>query len=212
MRTEADNVATGAGAVALGLSGMTGLAMGIAISAGNSREEVDKVSFDVGDTHVEGWLWRCPFRENDEVEVVVEPSANGATCFAVRRVDDGLIAVYPHCTIGARAYVRKSTKICTSLVAIWTAVWAYLFFLKATGLTLAQKFIFVGFAAAVPAAILLFFALSAYRKDRSFIAISERIFGAFGWPAPEDIDLKRTSKGKKRDGDGAEYGLWIFRR
>jgi hypothetical protein len=89
MRTEADRAATGAGAVALGLSGMRGLATGVAISAGSTREEVDRVSFDVGDARVEGWLWRCPFRENDEVEVVAEPSANGMTCFAVRRDGDG---------------------------------------------------------------------------------------------------------------------------
>ncbi|WP_175908708.1 MULTISPECIES: putative type VI secretion system effector [Burkholderia] len=211
MRTEADKVATGVGAVGIGLSGMTGLATGIAISAGSSNEEVDKVSFDVGDTHVEGWLWRCPFRENDEVEVVAEPAATGATCFAVRRVDDGLIAVYPHCTSGKRAYIRKSTKICLTILAFWAAGMAYAFFVAAPEQSMFDKFFYTGISVLFVALLLSFFAISAYRKDRPFIAISERMFETFGWADPAVIDLKRTSKGKKRDGDGPSYGLRIFR-
>ncbi|WP_277398537.1 putative type VI secretion system effector [Burkholderia sp. Ac-20353] len=212
MRTEADKVATGVGAVAIGLAGMTGLATAVAISAGNSNEEVDKVSFDIGDVHVDGWLWRCPFRENDEVEVVAEQSATGATCFAVRRVDDGLIAVYPHCTIGKRAYIGKSTRICLTILTLWAAAMAYAFFVKMPEQSLSYQLVFTGISVLFAALLLAFFAMSGYRKDRSFIAISERMFETFGWPDPATIDLKRTSKGKKREGDGPGYGLWIFRR
>src|ERR1700744_4879094 len=74
MRTENKKIATGAGTVALGLSGMTGLAIAVSPVGGSSQEEVDKVSFEIDGVQIEGWLWRFPFRENDEVEVVAEKS------------------------------------------------------------------------------------------------------------------------------------------
>lgn len=46
---------------------------------------------------------------------------------------------------------------------------------------------------------------------KSFMILSERIFETFGWLDPAGINLKKTSKGKKRKGDGPGYGLWIFR-
>ncbi|WP_434115291.1 putative type VI secretion system effector [Paraburkholderia caffeinilytica] len=211
MRTESEKIATSIGTVALGLSGMTALAVGVSTAAGNSAEEVDKVSFQIEGVRVEGWLWRFPFRESDEVEVVVEKSNVGVTCFAVRRLEDELVAVYPHCTSGRKAYVKKSVKICTALLGIWISVMACLFFMKAPELTLPQKFYFLGVTSAFPALFLLFFALSAYRKDKVFIAISERMFETFGWHDPARIDLKKTSKGKKKKSDGSGYGLWIFR-
>lgn len=211
MRAESEKVATGIGTVALGLSGMTALAVGMSTAAGNSVEEVDKVSFEIDDVQVDGLLWRFPFRENDEVEVVAEKSKLGVTCFAVRRLEDELVAVYPHCTSGRRAYVKKSVKICGSLLVIWIVVMTYLFFMKAPLLSVPQKFYFLGATTVFPGLFLLFFALTAYRKDKSFMAISERIFETFGWADPANIDLKKTSKGKKRKGDGSGYGLWIFR-
>lgn len=211
MRTENEKIATGAGTIALGLSGMTGLAVAMSTAASSSQEEVDKVSFDVDGVHVEGWLWRFPFRENDEVEVVAEKSGVGVTCFAVRRLEDELVAVYPHCTSGRQAYLKTSVKICSTLLIIWVAVMSFLFFVKAPTLTLLQKFYFLGVTSLFPALVLLFFAVSAYRKDKAFIALSERIFETFRWADPTSINLKKTSKGKKRKGDGSGYGLWIFR-
>ncbi|WP_322044138.1 putative type VI secretion system effector [Paraburkholderia sp. J67] len=212
MRTENQRIATDIGTVALGLSGMTALSVGLAVSAGHSEEEVDKVEFDIDGVHVEGWLWRCPFRENDEVEVVAEQTGAGVTCFAVRRVEDGLIAVYPHCTSGRQAYLKTVFKVCLSFLLPWIAVSAYLFFVKAQLLTLPQRFFYLGVAALIPALFLLFFAVSGYRKDRAFIALSEQIFATFGWENPPGINLKKTSKGKRRSTDGSGYGLWIFRR
>jgi hypothetical protein len=211
MCSENQRIATNIGTVALGLTGMTALSVGLAVSAGHSDEEVDKVEFDIEGVHVEGWLWRCPFRENDEVEVVAEQSPAGVTCFAVRRVEDGLIAVYPHCTSGRRAYLKTVLKVCLSFLLPWIAVSAYLFFVKAPLLTLPQRFFYLGVAALIPALFLLFFAVSGYRKDRSFIALSEQIFATFGWEDVRSINLKKTSKGKRCPNDGPGYGLWIFR-
>ncbi|WP_321884763.1 putative type VI secretion system effector [Paraburkholderia bannensis] len=211
MRCENQRVATDIGTVVLGLSGMTALSVGLAASARHSDEEVDKVEFDVGGVHVEGWLWRCPFRENDEVEVVAEQSSAGVTCFAVRRVEDGLIAIYPHCTSGQRAYLKTVVKVCLSFLLPWIAVSAYLFFVKAPLLTLPQRFFYLGVGALIPALFLLFFAVSGYRKDRPFIVLSEQIFATFGWKDAPGINLKKTSKGKRRPDDGPGFGLWIFR-
>jgi hypothetical protein len=211
MRTENEKIATGAGTVALGLSGMTGLAVAMSTVAGSSQEEVDKVSFEIDGVQIEGWLWRFPFRENDEVEVVAEKSGVGVTCFAVRRVEDELVAVYPHCTSGRKAYLKTVVKVCATLLIGWMAAMSFLFFVKAPVLTVPQKFHFLGVTSLFPALFLLFFAVSAYRKDKSFIALSERIFETFGWADPTGINLKKTSKGRKRKGDGSGYGLWVFR-
>lgn len=64
--------ATGVVAAALGLSGAAaGMA---AMSMDEAKEPVCQVSFDLGDKHVEGMLWDWPFKEGDEVQVVVEPA------------------------------------------------------------------------------------------------------------------------------------------
>ncbi|WP_418113095.1 putative type VI secretion system effector [Xanthomonas oryzae] len=75
--------ATGVVAAALGLSGAAaGMA---AMSMDEAKEPVCQVSFDLGDKHVEGMLWDWPFKEGDEVQVVVERvcQANCVTRFFI---------------------------------------------------------------------------------------------------------------------------------
>ncbi|SIO61463.1 Putative inner membrane protein [Burkholderia sp. GAS332] len=103
---------------------------------------------------------------------------------------------YPHCTSGREAYLKTSVKICSTLLIIWVPVMSFLFFVKAPTLTLLQKFYFLGVTSLFPALVLLFFAVSAYRKDKSFIALSERIFETFGWADPTSINLKKHRKAR----------------
>ena len=44
-----------------------------------------------------------------------------------------------------------------------------------------------------------------------FASVSERVFAALGWSNPSQIDLKKSSKEKRKDGDPGEYGTFYFR-
>ncbi|MGC5276288.1 hypothetical protein ACPXAM_24450, partial [Escherichia coli] len=57
-------------AVALAATGMGGQAIGTATNASRINEEADFVSFELNGKRVKGWLWRSPFSEGDDVDVV----------------------------------------------------------------------------------------------------------------------------------------------
>lgn len=89
--------ATGVVAAALGLSGAAaGMA---AMSMDEAKEPVCQVSFDLGDKHVEGMLWDWPFKEGDEVQVVVEPALAGG--------------LYLFCSFGSK---RKNNRALSSCI------------------------------------------------------------------------------------------------
>ena len=65
-----------------------------------------------------------PLGTGDNVEVVAEHAgANCYTAYASWRIDDDLIAIYPHATTGRKAHYRKSAK-----AWIWCSVIGSLFF------------------------------------------------------------------------------------
>ncbi len=98
----------GAIAVIAAAAGQSGAAAGVMQSTSQMNEEADIVRFDVGGEAVEGWLWRSPFHEGDDVEVVVEPSDGSLWLWAVLRTSDRTIALYPHCIRGMRSHWRNA--------------------------------------------------------------------------------------------------------
>nr|WP_275895737.1 putative type VI secretion system effector [Xanthomonas oryzae] len=101
--------ATGVVAAAMGLSGAAaGMA---AMSMDEMKEPVCQVSFDIDGKHVEAVLWNWPFKNGDEVQVVVEPAPNGGyTGFAVLDPKDRVIVLYPHVSAGRKGRSEQPIK------------------------------------------------------------------------------------------------------
>ncbi|WP_277424923.1 putative type VI secretion system effector [Burkholderia oklahomensis] len=92
--------------MAAGLAGSGG-AIGL-VSLTGTREEADKVQFDIDGKKMAGWLMWSPFKDGDEVEVVAEPLRDGTyQAFAVLKPDDKTIALYPHCSRGRIAHYKN---------------------------------------------------------------------------------------------------------
>ncbi|MCS6465993.1 hypothetical protein NX865_18805, partial [Burkholderia thailandensis] len=107
--SDADRSAAGLTAVAAALVGSGG-AIGLASLAG-TKEEADKVEFELDGKRITGWLMWSPFNNGDEVEVVAELMRDGTyRAFAVLKPDDRIIALYPHCTRGRVAHYKNSLK------------------------------------------------------------------------------------------------------
>ena len=59
-----------------------------------------------------------------------------------------------------------------------------------------------------------FFALAIWsmtHKWMPFVRVAERVFTAFGWPSPGDVDLVKSSKAQRQPGDSGELGVFYFR-
>jgi len=79
--------------------------------ARNSAEKADWLEFELDCKKIQGWVWKMPLGTGDNVEVVAEHAGgNCYTAYAIWRIDDDLIAIYPHATAGRKAHYRKSAK------------------------------------------------------------------------------------------------------
>src|SRR5580765_3716079 len=98
--TEQDQSTMGLVAVAAAAVGAGGAAMGTTMAASDLEEAADYVEFTLADSSMKGWLWRSPFKDGDEVEVVGEWRDDHFEVVAVARTKDRTVALYPHCTRG----------------------------------------------------------------------------------------------------------------
>nr|WP_254613770.1 putative type VI secretion system effector [Burkholderia lata] len=200
--------ATAAGAA---LAGMGTSAIGLIQSSANSEEEADWVEFELDGKQIEGWLWKMPMKDGDEVEVVAEPrSHDHYFAYSVRRMKDDVVAVYPHATRGRSALYRWLMKImlitwlsCNGLVTV-------LMFRDHTGVDFSTHVIVM--AAAWTFALLVFWILfyRAYLKMKHFARLAEVIFSCYGWNDIRKINLVRSSKLVRPKNPDPEYGIHYF--
>lgn len=200
-------------ATVLGTAAGSAAAPGLVTMAGDRFEKSEWVSFKVSDKTFEGWLWELPFEEGDEVEVIARPGENETyEVLAVKRLEDGLVAVYPHVTSGRKAHFRRTIKF------------SLLFWIFCSIATLFIGFLSVGekdFFFALPFMVFIyctggivmfsFFAYRASRHFRPFVQIAEHVFNEFGWANVKSIDLRRSSKRLRRTDDPPRYGIMFFR-
>lgn len=206
----------GASAVAAGLSGMGGAA--IAIATLDSTEKADFVEFSIDGETVRGWFWRFPFDDGDQIELVAERGEQGWVAYGARREADGLVAVYPHCFEGRQAHYASTFRFWGIVVG---AIFLFMMCLDTLFAMFRGTFSVSGQVSAVgeyllyglPAlvAVFGFLAWRAARKTEGFARIAETIFSGFGWRNAGRINLRKTSKALRRDGDGRDYGLRYFR-
>ena len=120
--TDADRTAMGVTAVAAGLAGLGGVAIGLAASADDTAEDADLLEFELDGKSIRAWVWISVFKEGDEVEIVAEQFGQIWHAFGIRRVSDRIVALHPHCSRGRYAHYKATVRwwflIYSSLMSI----------------------------------------------------------------------------------------------
>ncbi len=205
--TSADQATMGLVAVAAGVAGAAGLAIGTAANATQIEEEADRVEFRLGDHHVQGWLWRSPFSEGDEVEVLASRRGDHFEAIAIARPSDRTIALFPHCSRGRWPHLLIAAK------------WWLL--LASSGFAFVCLMLKAPFSVLLSEGIVLWAALGFYgffglmitslaRKWWPFVRGAESVFRALGWARPGWIDLKRITRSQRTKSTPVEYGRFYF--
>jgi hypothetical protein len=214
--------ATGLIAVAATLMGQGAPAMGMVVSASNKDEAADRVEFTLDrqpfGEHVKGWLWRSPFAEGDEVEVVAARRGGYYEALAVARPADRMIALYPHLSRGRKAHVWNAAKwwfLGTTMLVSFVLLLGILIGSSQGH----RKLIFSSeFAVAVVVPVVLFsyafFLLPAIHTTwrwMHFVRVAEDVFKTLGWKDVENVDLVKSSKAQRKGNEPPEYRYFYFR-
>jgi hypothetical protein len=212
--TQVQHRQIGATAVAASLMGSGAIGIGLIGMAGNSEEEADWVQFNLDGKQVEGWLWMMPMLNGDVVEVAAEQiGENRYVAYAVRRKEDGLLAIYPHATAGRSAHLRKSVK---AWILVSIAMYAVLPILGVAqkGVEIFQdEDVWFVFLIALPFWMVFsgIIALRVSWKLRGFAKMAELIFSTFGWNNVKKIDLRKFSRQNRQGDTSAKFGNLYFR-
>ena len=211
--------ALGATAIAAAVSGASGLAMGATIAATSTDEEADYVQFEVEGKLVKGWLWRSPFSEGDVVDVVVSKSDDQLGLVAVHRLNDGVIALYPHVSRGSWAHAINAFKWwaigCSTVFGLFSILFAYM---AAESGSLWDQFGNKNFlqvifgSGAMFSGWLLIYTIWSLGKWKKYTKLAEKIFVSLGWKGEKKIDLIKSSKRLRRGDESFDYGSFFFRR
>lgn len=208
---------TALGVVEIAASLVGASAQAASTDSSDMLEEADYVEFSLAGKPVKGWVWRSPFSDGDEVEVIAEWQGDHFEAFAIARPADSIIALYPHCSRGRISHWMNAAKwwligsgfIVTLLVVmfllhalIFSPSWAE------TAKYMADLVPFT--AVAIVLTCLVGTALLA-KRWMSFVRLAELVFRELGWHSPATIDLRKTSKQKITNADSAEYGVFFFR-
>lgn len=214
--TDADRAGMGATAIAAGLAGLGGAAVGLSGMAMDTTEEADLLEFDLDGKSVKAWVWWSVFAEGDEVEVVAEHWGDSWQAFGIRRIADKIVALHPHCSRGRNAHYRAAFiiwwKISIALIFSFILLGLILGFFK-YGAETNWEGILIGLGIAGVASGLVYgvIVLRIVRKLMGFVRLAEGIFEGFGWKNVKDIDLPAITRKGKKPGDPGALGVLYFR-
>ncbi|WP_207306613.1 putative type VI secretion system effector [Xanthomonas oryzae] len=208
-----DRQAIGITAVAAALAGSGG-AVGLA-SMADVKEEATRVSFDLGDKKVSGWLMWSPFVDGDEVQVVAEKSNDGSyVAFAVLRPADRTIALYPHCSRGRIAHARNSFFL---FLKTYAAVFVTFLLLMLLIEVFEGDFnwrdfaLMIGVGAIGAVAIYGWISYRISKRFMPFVYMAEAVFESLGWKDAKRVDLPARSRAERKSSDTPGLGKLYFR-
>ncbi|HDR9154167.1 TPA: hypothetical protein QDB05_000608 [Burkholderia vietnamiensis] len=209
--SEAQHAYLQATAVGAAFAGMGASALGLIQSSANSEEEADWVEFELDGKRIEGWLWKMPMTNGDEVEIVAELRPRDRYfAYSVRRISDDVIAVYPHATRGRAALYRWLMKLMSITWMFCSGIVTVLMFRDHEGIDLSTHILVM--SAAWFFSLIVFWILfhRAYLKMKHFARLAEVIFSCYGWADVRRINLLRSSKQVKPESRDVEYGIHYF--
>lgn len=208
--TKKDKTGMGMVSFALAAAGMGGQAIATASNSTNLQEEADHVEFELDGKKVQGWLWRSPFKNGDVVDAVVVWQGEYFELVAVAKPADRLIALYPHCVRGRRAFYTLVFRWWFIFAGISPPVFTFIF-LWASGFTrhLFQLPFWIAWGGFAAGWTFIIFMLM--RQWTPFGKAAQRVFSVLGLKDPSGVDLKKTSKAQRKPGDPPEMGAFFFR-
>lgn len=213
--TKSDQIKLGVVAMAATLAGMGGQAMSVASSTTAMEEDADYVQFTVDGHLVKGWLWRSPFQNGDIVDVAAEWQVDHYELFGIARPGDKTISLYPHCSRARTRHIKNAVKWWL-VVSIALEVGISAIFLTSgwNGLVDFWQGLFAEGGWWIPVGLTVFCAIAVASMTKQwmpFVKLSERVFSALALPNPRDIDLVKSSKGRRTEQDTIEFGSMYFR-
>lgn len=196
-------------AVAAALADMGGQAAATAGAAGDVEESADHVEFNLRGHLIRGWMWRCPFRDGDEVDIAAGWHNDHYEAYGIARPADRMIALYPHCSRSRRRLIRNVIK--------WWAICNVLFFgfvtamlLHMSGLKIFEEPAYF-WMSGVTMAFFVLMTISLTRQYMPFVRVAQKVFIVLGLPGPKNIDLVKSSSQQRVDTDPPEFGTFYFR-
>jgi hypothetical protein len=201
--SKSDQTQMGWVAVAAATMGLSGQAASTISS--DIEEAADFVEFELNGQPIQGWMWRNPFKEGDEVEVAAEPQGDHWEAYGIARPADQTIALYPHCSRGSKAHIQNAFKWWLLGGGVFNLV-AYLWGLSDG--TISKEFFYIS------SGCMAFFGLIAVTTAfqlRSFVKVTQKVLSTLGMPNPEQVDLRKLTKLKKTKQDPVELGVFYFK-
>ncbi|MDN7874516.1 putative type VI secretion system effector [Burkholderia aenigmatica] len=212
--TEADRTAMGATAVAAGLAGLGGVAIGLAASADDTAEKADLLEFELDGKSIRAWVWVSVFKNGDEVEVVAEPFGEIWHAFGIKRVSDRIVALHPHCSRGRYAHYKATARWWIGLTGIFLLCFnifaAVVLYFSGESDWFGVLNLFLG-GGVIVAMITGVISFRIGRRMMKFVRLAEGIFLGFGWKDVKSIDLPAITKNSKKPGEPGALGVLYFR-
>lgn len=208
--TESDHAIMGVIAICASIAGLSGQAASTAANAADVEEGADYVQFTLAGYPVQGWLWRSPFKNGDQVDAAVEWQGDHYELFGLARPSDRMIALYPHCSRGRKRHIRNVFFWWVWLGLIAPCVGMMLTMCSIMGMeAFEMRYLYISFLFLGTFFGAMFASLG--RQWMPFVGVAEKIFATLDLPAPSNIDLVESAKGQRRDDDTGEYGTFYFR-
>ncbi|QJQ03292.1 putative type VI secretion system effector [Herbaspirillum rubrisubalbicans] len=208
--TKKDKTGMGMVSVALAAAGMGGQAIATASNVASLQEEADYVEFDLDGKEVKGWLWRSPFKEGDVVDAAVVWQGEYFELVALAKPADRTIALYPHCVRGRRAFYALVFRWWLIFAGVYPTVFTCLAFSLGR---LSRHFFQLPFwlcwgGLVVGITFVIFMLMLQWTP---FGKAAQRVFSVLGLKDPSGVDLKKTTKAQRKQGDPPEIGAFFFR-
>lgn len=212
--TDADRKRMEATAIAAGLAGLGGIAVGLGGMAMDTTEEADLLEFDLDGKPIKAWVWQSVFNEDDEVEVVAEQWGDHWQGYGIRRISDQIVALHPHCSRGRSAHYKMSLKLwlksCLPLLLfMYILTGSIAFFDPLHNWANLVIVWLIGGSCVMVISGLIAFRMS--RKFMGFVELAEGIFRGFGWSDVRNIDLPAITRKSKTANDPGALGVLYFR-
>ncbi|WP_343721628.1 putative type VI secretion system effector [Herbaspirillum seropedicae] len=208
--TKKDKAGMGMVSLALAAAGMGGQAIATASNAASLQEEADYVEFDLDGKKVKGRLWRSPFKEGDVVDAAVVWQGGYFELIALAKPADRIIALYPHCVRGRRAFYMLVFRWWFIFAGIFPPAVTYFGFLAFGFNRIIFEFPFwlAWGGIAFGWTFVIFMLMLQWMP---FVKVAQRVFSVLGLKDPSGVDLKKTTETQRQQGDPSEVGAFFFR-
>lgn len=212
--TRDEHIQIGITAIVATAMGMGAQAAGMVGSAGNKAEKAHWLEFELDGKKIQGWVWKMPLGTGDNVEVVARHTGgNCYTAYAIKRVDDGLVAAYPHVIAGRKVLYRNSVRgwLWFSVICFLLPILFFMIEIGVSALFDENMWSFMKMWVVVCPMVIAVIAFRISRMYMESVYMAEDIFSTFGWPDVEKIDLRKTSKENPGDYKIPGFGEHYFR-